>query len=302
MPDERESQTTNQDEVGAGEAASADSHGGAQTGQALAGDSEHATIVSANSSPRPPKGSALSRLSWASLVQATLALLVLVITAWYVWPWRGGQTPPTYLEPTATATITRVIVHRAPTSTPFVPTATPEPVIHVVQPRDVLGIIAKEYGVTEQSIMEANGLKSDLIIDGQELLIPSPQRTPIVVRVTTPSPTLTPTSGLRYAAPVLLWPADGAEFQGWDAHIVLQWTSVAMLQLGEWYEVRLWSAGEGTDDVQKYYTRANALQVPTDAFPGGPAHELRWSVALVYQGRRPTMLSPVSATRRFTWQ
>jgi len=182
-----------------------------------------------------------------------------------------------------------------------VPTATPEPVIHVVQPRDVLGIIAKEYGVTEQSIMEANGLKSDLIIDGQELLIPSPQRTPIVVRVTTPSPTLTPTSGLRYAAPVLLWPADGAEFQGWDAHIVLQWTSVGILQLGECYEVRVWPTVCGPDSATIHYTQASSLALPASAYPDEEGGELTWTVAVVYRARTIIPLSPTANSRRIRW-
>jgi len=231
-----------------------------------------------------------------------LGLLALLATGWFVWPWRDGQTPPAYFVPTVTATITRVTLQRMPTSTPFVPTATPEPVIHVVKPKDVLGIIAKEYGVTEKSIMEANGLKSDLIIDGQKLLIPSPQRTPVVTRMITPSPTSTPTPGQRYPAPALLWPPDGAEFQERDARIVLQWTSVAMLQLGEWYEVKLWSAGEGEDGAERYYTRTNMLIVPENAFPGGPDRGLRWKVALIYQARHPTVLSQVSVERGFVWK
>lgn len=242
------------------------------------------------------------RWSWAAFLQAVLGLLVLLATAWFVWPWRNGQNLPAYFVPTLTPTITRVTLQRMPTSTPFVPTATPEPVIHVVKPKDVLGIIAREYGVTEKSIMEANGLKSDLIIDGQDLLIPSPQRTPVVTRMITPSPTGTLTPSQRYPAPTLLWPADGAEFQGRDARIVLQWTSVAMLQSGEWYEVRLWSTGEGEGGAERYYTRTNTFIVPTDAYPSGTDRELHWTVALIYQARRPTVLSQVSAARGFVWK
>lgn len=184
----------------------------------------------------------MRRFSLVNWLQVGLAALALAAAAWLLWPWQGGNAPAVFSLPTALPTITRATVQRMPTSTPFVPTATPQPVIHVVQPGDVLGIIAKEYGVTEKAIMEANGLKSDLIIDGQKLIIPDAKRTPIVMVAVTPSPTSTPTSVFRYAAPVLLTPEDGAIFQGRDARIALLWASVGILQEGEWYEVRLWSA------------------------------------------------------------
>jgi LysM repeat protein len=72
-----------------------------------------------------------------------------------------------------------------PSSTfpPALPTEThtPEQVFYEVQEGDFLGKIATQYGITAESIMQANNLQSDIIIPGQNLLIPlpaSPDSTP----------------------------------------------------------------------------------------------------------------------------
>jgi hypothetical protein len=52
-----------------------------------------------------------------------------------------------------------------------------EPRIYVVQPGDTVGKIAKEQGVTIQSIRTENKLKKDLIYPGQKLRL-SPKQTP----------------------------------------------------------------------------------------------------------------------------
>lgn len=241
--------------------------------------------------------------SLANWLQLGLAGLALAATAWLLWPWQEGHSPATFFLPTATPTITRFTVQRLPSSTPFVPTATPLPVIYIVQPKDVLGIIAQQYGVTEQAIMEANGLKSDLIIDGQELVIPNPQRTPAVTPTTgTPLPTNTPTSAYHYIAPALLTPADGTSFQGRDARIVLTWASTAILQQGEWYEVRLWTASQGEAKATHYYTQALEWVVPSDAYPGNTDGTLYWTVAVVYRARQTSPLSPSASARHFSWK
>lgn len=75
---------------------------------------------------------------------------------------RPTRTP----SPTATATFT-------PTFTPL------PPIIHIVQKGESVGIIAKQYGVSEKAVLEANGLQADSIIRiGQELIIPRPTPTP----------------------------------------------------------------------------------------------------------------------------
>lgn len=248
----------------------------------------------------------LSPINW---LQASFAVVALLATAWLLWPQPAAQQGgnlPAFFVPTATATITRAAVQRMPTSTPFNLTATPQPVIHVIQPGDVLGIIAKEYGVTEKAIMEANGLKSDLIIDGHRLIIPEAKRTPVVCvwctpTVITPLPTSTPTSAFHYLAPVLLSPYEGAAFHGREARVALQWTSVGILQDGEWYEVKLWSQKQGQAYALRFYIQATSWLVPADAYPGDAGDVMYWVVAVVYRGRRTIPLSPAASARRFSW-
>jgi LysM repeat protein len=93
---------------------------------------------------------------------------------------RPTRTP----SPTATATPT-------PTFTPL------PPIIHIVQKGESAGIIAKQYGVSERAVLEANGLQPDSIIRiGQELIIPRPTPTPEPAATQVPpttSPASTPT-------------------------------------------------------------------------------------------------------------
>ena len=101
-----------------------------------------------------------------------------------------GSPPPPSSTPTVTPRPTRT-----PTST-LTPTPTDTftplpPIIHVVVKGESVGIIAKQYGVTERSVLEANGLESESIIQiGQKLIIPHPTPTlePQATAVT-PAPT-----------------------------------------------------------------------------------------------------------------
>lgn len=82
------------------------------------------------------------------------------------------ETPSPSPRPTRTASPTATMTP-SPTSTPL------PPIIHMVQKGESVGIIAKQYGVSERSVLEANGLEADSIIRiGQELIIPRPTPTP----------------------------------------------------------------------------------------------------------------------------
>nr|MBC7244737.1 LysM peptidoglycan-binding domain-containing protein [Chloroflexota bacterium] len=237
--------------------------------------------------------------SWHHLLLAGFALLTFLATAWLLLPWQSGNEPTAFF-PSATATITRVSVERKPTPTSFIPTATPEPVIHVVQPGEVLGLIAKEYDTTIEAIVEANGLKdTHLIAVGQKLIIAGAKRTPVRSEVFTPTPTPTPTSALPYPAPISLGPSEGAEFHGREARIVLQWASVATLKDGEWYEVKIWS--EDADNPYRSWTKASSLVVPISLSSGHRRMRYCWSVGIVYRSRSIIPLSPVQAPRCFYW-
>jgi uncharacterized membrane protein/LysM repeat protein len=81
----------------------------------------------------------------------------------------GEPSPSTAPAEAATATPSATpIPTQTPTGTPAVQ------VVHVVQPGENLSSIARQYGVTYQAIMDANGLEDPNLIDvGQELVIPA---------------------------------------------------------------------------------------------------------------------------------
>lgn len=253
----------------------------------------------------------MKRSTVSNLLQAAASVLLLLATAWLLWPWPGRQVPAASFLPTLTPTITRLeSPTRAPTPTPFVPTATPEPVIHIVQPKEVLGIVAQLYGVTVEEIMAANNIKdANLVGVGQELVIPNPQRTPVFTpthtstsaTTPTPTPTITPTSAWRDVAPMLLAPTESESFQGPEAVIALRWASTAALGDSEFYEIKLWSAQQGEAQAQLFYTQASTWLVPADLYTTKTG-TWYWTVSVVYRARTNVALSPAAAPRHFLWK
>ena len=255
----------------------------------------------------------MKRPSVSSLLQVGLAAVVLVATAWLLWPWPDRQVPAASFWPTLTATATRPgkSPTTAPTLTPVVPTATPEPIIHVVQPKEVLGIIAQMYGVTIEEIMAANNIEdANLVGIGRKLVIPNAQRTPVFtptqtstrVATATPAPTITPTSPWRDIAPALLAPGDGQVFQGQDAVIVLRWASTATLGDAEYYEIRMWSVPGGEEDALLFYSQTSTWTVPAELHARSRNGTWYWSVAVVYRARQNSQLSPPASPRHFVWR
>lgn len=235
------------------------------------------------------------------LLLTCFALLMLLATAWLLWPWPGsGEQLATFFPP-ASATLTRVTVERKPTPTSFIPTATPKPIKHVVQEGEVLGIIAEQYGTTVDDILSANGLEdANRIQIGQELVIGGANRTPIAVVVDTPYPTATPTSRFPYAAPTLLSPVDGAVFKGRGAHVVLQWASVGTLGENEWYELKVLTPGE---DAYTGYIKSSSSVLPASAYPDDNGGVPYWTVSVVnLSDGRTTALSAASRSRKLEWR
>ncbi len=122
----------------------------------------------------------LSMVPPAPLLGAVLGVLLLA-GIWFTKPWRAIQirtynTPTPTLTSTATATATAT---SSPTPTPApTATATPEVTTYIVRPGDTLSLIAAQFRVTVQAIMDANGLTDYVIQVGQELLIPVETGTP----------------------------------------------------------------------------------------------------------------------------
>jgi LysM repeat protein len=74
---------------------------------------------------------------------------------------------------------------------PTLPVA-PTPIIHRVKLGDTLYDISLEYGTTVDAIKEANGLESNQLRVGQELVIPVGTTTPPPAPTETPTATPTP--------------------------------------------------------------------------------------------------------------
>lgn len=191
-----------------------------------------------------------------------------------------------------------------------VPTATvpPTEVMHVVQQGERMSDIAKRYNVSESRIRTANELDPDEAIRaGDELLIPL-QVTEEATAAPTTAPS--PTPGPRYPAPQLLYPAEDATFWGRDAAVMLQWTSVGILEEDEWYEVHFRYLGErsgGRLNEAVVHTRVTSWRVPDAWYPGDVAAQDRfeWKVEVVHataEDAPPEIISTSGYVRRFRWR
>ena len=91
---------------------------------------------------------------------------------------RTGSTPtlaPFSVQLPSTRVPGAPILTPTPDSPRVLPTPRVDPGQHLVQPGDTLGIIAQQYGVSLQSLMEANSISDpNLLSVGQALTIPAP--------------------------------------------------------------------------------------------------------------------------------
>jgi LysM repeat protein len=302
----------------------------------------------------------LSMVPPAPLLGAALGI-VLLLALWFIKPWRGIHLG-TYYTPTATPTFTST-----PTSTPTAtatptsaPTETPTPQVttYIVRSGDTLSLVAAQFGVTVDSIMEANGLTDYVIQVGQELLIPveEPESGPSSTASQTPSaeatmqpatrtyvvrpgdslseiaerfgvsqqalmdangitnpdairegqelvipgpafstetpgiggpPTPTVSSELVYPGPILLGPPDGSEFreEAADMPILLNWLSVGLLGEDEWYSVavRYVTGEEGGKQEITELSKAPSYRVPLELRPPSEAASnlFEWQVTVI---------------------
>jgi murein DD-endopeptidase MepM/ murein hydrolase activator NlpD len=197
-------------------------------------------------------------------------------------------------------------------------------VTHTVRSGDTLYGIALQYGTTVEELVRLNRFESEeqLLKIGQVLIIaegapptrtvtptPTETATPTITPTRWPTPAQpTPTPPYPYPAPVLLGPPDGRAFQGRDAAILLNWTSVGILEPDEWYVVRV----QGPDEMAEVeeWIKATSWRLPDELRPpaeGGP-HAYLWDVVVRRQTGTdeegwPTGpdISPRSETRSFLW-
>jgi len=178
-----------------------------------------------------------------------------------------------------------------------------EKVSYTVQNNDTLSSIALNYGVPQDAIKAYNGLSTDTVFLGMNLVIP------LCERPDTPGPSPTPTNPPPYPAPNLLLPSDGAPFTLADNAITLQWSSIGSLRDNERYQVTIedLTAGTGFKDLELVsdtkFIVPTSLR-PTDNLP----HTFRWTVTTVRQGPPDTQGNPTwdsagaeSKARVFSW-
>jgi LysM repeat protein len=201
-----------------------------------------------------------------------------------------------------------------PTATPLpLPTGTLEPaaatqaacdkVELTVQENDTLSSIAANYAVSMQAIKDFNGLATDNVFLGQQLIIP------LCARAATPGPTPTPTIPPPYPAPNLLLPGDGAAFTLANDVVTLQWASIGALRDNEAYQVTIEDITAGQANRIVDYVTDTKYIVPTSFRPNDNlAHVMRWWVSPVRQSGSDAQGQPVWASagaasdkRDFTW-
>jgi LysM repeat protein len=201
-----------------------------------------------------------------------------------------------------------------PTATPLpAATATLEPAQatiqacpkadYTVQANDTLSSIAINYNVSMEAIKTWNGLSTDNVMLGQNLIIP------LCMRAATAGPSATPTIPPPYPATNLLMPADGNAFTLADDSVTLQWASVGALRDNERYQVTVEDVTGGSGRKLVRYVTDTKLVVPVSFRPqDSQPHVMRWWVVPVRQTGTDDQGNPIwsvagtaSTARDFTW-
>lgn len=199
-----------------------------------------------------------------------------------------------------------------PTASP-VPTATPEAIesdlelcTHtdtiIVDANMTLSGIAANYNVSMMDIKIYNNLSSDIVRQGDKLVIPLCDRLP------TAGPTLTPTPLPPYPAPNLLLPRSGEAFSATDEAVTLQWASVASLFPNEVYRVVIQDLTSSEERILTQYVTDTKFILPSSFRPtDSTPHVIQWSVSVARQiNQDPNNpiyeeAGAISAFRVFTW-
>lgn len=174
---------------------------------------------------------------------------------------------------------------------------------YTVTENDTLSSISLNYNISIQALKDYNGLPSDIVYQGQILIIPLCKRNP------TPGPTPTATLPPPYPAPNLLLPADGSVFQAGNETITLQWAAVGTLRENEAYAISIddVTAASGRKIVE--YVTDTKFIVPSSFRPTeDKPHIIRWWVQPVRQTGTTSDGQPiwqsagaVSVQRVFSW-
>jgi LysM repeat protein len=178
-----------------------------------------------------------------------------------------------------------------------------EKIPYEVQENDTLSSISLNYDIPVAAIKEYNGLVTDVVWFGQNLVLP------LCRRNATPGPTPTPTLPPPYPAANLLLPPDGSPYTGADTAISLQWASVGTLGEGEAYAVTLEDITEGEGrKLIDYVTDTKYIVPRTFLLNDNVPHVIRWWITPVRQSGTADDGNPiwdtagaVSSSRVFTY-
>jgi serine/threonine protein kinase len=122
---------------------------------------------------------------------------------------------------------------------------------------------------------------------------PSPTNTatPTPTSTDTPTPTLTPVSTATHTpaatrrwlpAPTLIAPDNGASFTGWNAEVILQWSTVEGIAQEEYYVVRI--PYDDAGGVAEFWRQKTSFRVPahySGREVGFPDRHYNWSVQVM---------------------
>ena len=202
----------------------------------------------------------------------------------------------------------------------IVPTPTPTPKSGLfkvlVRQGDTIDSIAKRMGSSIEAIVQANeaiGSADTIIRPGDLLNVPvgtvtfTPPDLSLAGATATWVPTPTPTPGLRWPAPQLMTPLEGAQLAGGE--VLLQWLSVGSLSPNEVYVVRIVPQGQSRAQFTDVAT-STSYRVPVDWLKRQARRSsgFTWTVqvardvrAIAGQAGGLLASSPVSAPKRFEW-
>ncbi|MEO8607625.1 MAG: LysM peptidoglycan-binding domain-containing protein [Chloroflexota bacterium] len=188
---------------------------------------------------------------------------------------------------------------------------------YTVQEGDTIISIAGEFNLTIEQIAVLN---TDLNVFGCNFEIPSggpncniplqigqvikyPAPTPTPTLSPTPSGNETPTPTPTYAAPILVYPPQGAVAQ--PGVFTLQWVGVGVLQPNQVYLVEVVDTTTANAPTYRQITRNTSLPLPDSLIPSdGQVHTFNWTVRVaapndqgVYQ-----IMGGTAEVRIFQWQ
>ncbi|MCL4247628.1 MAG: LysM peptidoglycan-binding domain-containing protein [Anaerolineae bacterium] len=197
------------------------------------------------------------------------------------------------------------------------PTETLQPGVawHTVRKDETMLSIAVQYGANAEILSQLNpeiefsqcdfGMDSGgprctvLLIEGEQIRVPSPTATPTIPPTPSGSETPTPTATPTFNAPTSLSPGDRALFQA-DELVTLRWITTGTLGPNEVYRVGVRDLTAGVDHSND--TKELFFVVPAEwQGSDGRRHEFSWSVSVIDLDAPETPIFTTD-TRIFIWE